>query len=275
MKKKIIKIIDSIPLLKKIKQFIYRIYLFIKYTIDFGLENAFSMNILMNSVNKKSKKIIKINIPHIKTPVYIRKGTTDILVFNQIFIKKPYKFTQSFKAPFIIDLGANVGYTILNFLKNYPDAEIVAVEPDEGNFDILKMNLKSYKSVQLFKTAIWSRITFLKVFDIKGEEWGIQVKKCKKSDPAAFKAIDIKTILKKFKKEKIDILKIDVEGTEGVLFRENYKSWLNKTNVLIIELHDKYFKGCRTIFDKAISQFPFKIIKDHKEHVILIRDPLL
>ena len=67
--------------------------------------------------------------------------------------------------PFIIDCGANIGLSVI-YLKNlYPDAEIVAFEPDEQNFQLLQKNIASFgfKNVEARKEAVWTENTMASV----------------------------------------------------------------------------------------------------------------
>lgn len=73
-------------------------------------------------------------------------------------------------------------------------------------------------------------------------------------------AISILDIMDFYKIEYIDILKIDIEGSEMELFENNYEGWLSKTKVLIIELHDSKRNGASKSFFKAISNYNFTMI---------------
>jgi predicted O-methyltransferase YrrM len=63
-----------------------------------------------------------------------------------IFLKaKIYRFNSLITKPLILDCGANVGVSVLYFKRLYPDAEIIAFEPDEDVFAILKQNYEESK----------------------------------------------------------------------------------------------------------------------------------
>src|SRR6266404_2067922 len=51
---------------------------------------------------------------------------------HEIFISKIYD-QQLDKRPYIIDCGANIGLSIIYMKQRYPEAEILAFEPDEKN----------------------------------------------------------------------------------------------------------------------------------------------
>jgi hypothetical protein len=50
----------------------------------------------------------------------------------------------------------------------------------------------------------------------------------------------------------IDLLKLDIEGSERELFSENV-SWLDQVGEIVIELHDCYRPGCAKAFYSAVA----------------------
>ena len=84
-------------------------------------------------------------------PVVIRKGTTDIEVFKAIFVRRNYRFPVDIKPKLIIDGGAYVGYSSLYFSLKYPQAIIIAVEPDNSNFEMLEKNTINFPNIRQSK----------------------------------------------------------------------------------------------------------------------------
>jgi hypothetical protein len=74
--------------------------------------------------------------------VGLRLQSTDIPTFRQIFVDNEYDtpFLPD-DARVIVDLGANVGYAAVYFGLKYPQAKILAVEPDEENCLALAANV--------------------------------------------------------------------------------------------------------------------------------------
>ena len=60
--------------------------------------------------------------------------------------------------------------------------------------------------------------------------------------------------MEKMKWRHIDILKLDIETSEKKVFLDNYESWLPKTKMVIIELHDFMEEGCSRSFFTAINK---------------------
>jgi FkbM family methyltransferase len=195
----------------------------------------------------------KLYSPEARYPVLCRRKSTDILVFGQIFAYREYRCLDEITNPkLIIDCGANIGCSSSYFLTRFPDAKVIAIEPDPDNFKILEMNLAPYKDrVQPLKAAIWSHSG--KVALGEGETWSRKVKEISGNDDNdnTVPSVDIGTLLDESGHERISILKIDVEGAEKDIFSSNFHSWLSRTDNLVIELHGA---ECTSIVEKAMSE---------------------
>ncbi len=193
-----------------------------------------------------------IQLEHIKSPFFLRKNTSDIAVFDQIFLQEQYDIRFSFIPSVIIDAGANIGlYSI--FSKNkFPNAKIVCIESSLENFKILKNNLASYNDIFILNEGLWNTNTLLTVIDNQLGFSSLSVKE--DVNNGSIKAITINTLMEKFGMAHIDILKIDIEGSEDALFFKNYETWLPKVRVIIIELHDWLLPGKSKPFFKAIQK---------------------
>ncbi|AWI87073.1 FkbM family methyltransferase [Methylobacterium sp. DM1] len=194
---------------------------------------------------------------HLASPVAFRPQTSDMDVFSQIFVEREYQAIDSVKsAELILDCGANVGYSSAYFLSRFPQAMVIAVEPEIGNFRQLRINTKNYGTrIRSINAGIWSKEARLSILPTKiGDEWGFQVRE----DPeGAIPAIDIQTLLNSSGHPRISILKVDVEGSEIEIFSNNY-AWIDVTDVIVIELHGH---ECETTFFKAIEGKGFDIAR--------------
>jgi FkbM family methyltransferase len=196
-----------------------------------------------------------------KFPLRCRPGTSDLDVFVQIFIQREYRCLDDVaEARFIVDCGANVGYSSAYLLTRYPTARLVAVEPDRGNFAMLEANLAPYGArARAIQTGVWSHSTGLVPDEAPfrdGREWSRTFREVRPGETPAMAATDIATILASSGEPRISILKIDVEGAERVVFAENTAAWLPKVDNLVIELHDA---EAESIFDCAIAPEGFEV----------------
>ncbi len=244
------------------KRFQFELSRFIKSCKTIGCFAAIQYE-LVRIVFKFFRKsgYFKIFIKGHKFPIYGRFNTSDLNVFGQIFIEQQYSCKLDLKEPNnIVDCGAYVGYSSLFFLIKYPHSQVVAVEPDGRSFIVAQKNLAPYSQrVSLIASAIWpyeAELIMSKGND--GREWSMQVRQCRKEDAAQIKSITMQKILEKLGTDAIDLLKIDIEGSECEVFKEGYTQWLDKTRNIIIELHGEENEE---IFLKAMSSHTCNITK--------------
>ena len=62
----------------------------------------------------------------------------------EIFGREIYKFSAPDKSPFILDIGSNIGMSMIYFKYLFEGARIIGFEPDPKIFDILVKNLRSF-----------------------------------------------------------------------------------------------------------------------------------
>ncbi|MEZ4733813.1 MAG: FkbM family methyltransferase [Caldilineaceae bacterium] len=225
---------------------------FVRYAVwRFGLEK------LLN----REKFTYVMKSPKSAVPLLCRHNTSDIQVFRQVFVDCEYACLDDINSPkFIVDCGANVGYTSAYLLTKFPDAFLIGIEPDPHNFRLIEANLKPFEDrVRLLNAAVWSQAANL-VFDSNrlsdGQESARRVQETTAWEGVLVKAIDIGTILDESKYNRISILKIDIEGAENVIFSANYEAWINKVDNIVIELHSEESKE---IFFRAIADLHFHI----------------
>src|ERR1700730_16557007 len=83
------------------------------------------------------KQRIQIKPPGSLAPIELRARTTDVTVFEQVFVVRQYETEMPKRPRLIIDGGAHIGCATSFFANKYPDAVIISVEPDAENFDLL------------------------------------------------------------------------------------------------------------------------------------------
>jgi FkbM family methyltransferase len=230
-------------------------YLFksLKYYSKFGI-NGF---IFISKIYWSDKGIIKFSNKKIKNPIYLRNNSTDYNTFSQIFYSEEYNFSFVGAPKVIVDCGANIGLSAVYFKNRFPDAKIIAIEPDNGNFEFLLKNTECYPDIICIKAGIWSFSTNLEIVDLNVGEWGYMVKPVEFSTESTIEGISLKEIIESYNLEYIDILKVDIEGSEKELFEAGQDEWLPYINTLIVETHDRFKKGTAKSIFKALIKYDF------------------
>ncbi len=204
--------------------------------------------------------------------VFLRTFSGDIAIFYEIFWNSVYQLPdECYKnTNTIVDLGANIGMATLYFRHQCPDAFIYSVEPEESNFKLLLKNLKSgilKQNIIPLQAAIDSEDGEASI-QINGLLYNSSITAANKNY-ATIKTISMQTLCNRFNIERIDILKIDIEGTEKRLF-EGDIDWLEKVKYLLIEFHSDVIKAfCMEIL--ISKNFTVYLIKTANENSLLFR----
>lgn len=173
------------------------------------------------------------------SPIWFSNAHALFYSYDEIFRNEVYAFNARSLSPVIIDAGANIGLSIIYFKKRFPDCRIVAFEPDPSIFDLLKKNVsvRSYKDVDLRQEAAWIRDEDLTFYSEGSLAGSIKVDYVNAGNKNTIKAIRFKDVLSKF--DKIDFLKIDIEGAESEVLSD-VESELNRCEFLFFEYHSTY-----------------------------------
>lgn len=230
--KKLKKLINKyLPFLKFIK------YLIIGRKIFICKQDIINFCHLTDNIfTNKNNKIYELHAREAgRDPLLCRMGTSDVGVFWNCFYKKFHLPPINLENPkIIIDLGANVGYTTRHFSYLFPDAKIIAIEMDKDNYELAKKNLDNNNNIILLNAAIWSSDGNI-FYTGHGDFAHITESNAKylKSAPA----ISFKTLIQKFNLERIDYIKMDIEGAEREIFNSNL-DWLDIVFSISLEYHD-------------------------------------
>lgn len=249
--------------------------MFKKVQFYLALYKRFGIRSLRFLIIAKFKKdeLINIRIPGFKTTIRLSNFTTDVTTLFQIFFAGEYNITLDKAPKFIIDCGANIGLSAVYFAHQYPTAMVIAIEPDAENFKYLIQNTLAYPNVHCIRKAIWPRMAQLEIVDPGTGNWGLQTRELSHASIASVDAITLDAILIQWQIEKIDLLKIDIEGAEKELFSSNHAGWLSKTAVMTIELHDFFDPTISPVFEAAIA--PYHFTKYYLGENLVCKSPLL
>jgi FkbM family methyltransferase len=202
--------------------------------------------------------------PH---PVIGRFNTSDLTVFEQIFVREEHRWAQVLKPcpdMLILDCGANVGYSVIYFLRMFPEATVIAIEPDKENFAVLEANLnQSSPNVVTLNAAVWSSNADLNCGNMgfrDGMHWARQVSVPTNGEKGSTPGLTIPHLLQISGQARISILKMDIEGAEAEVFSNAPDTWLSHVDAFAIELHDDTsFGDARRIVLSSLPQDQFVI----------------
>ena len=188
---------------------------------------------------------VEFKLPQLNHPVWIRPGTTDANEVVHTVVREAYgSLLPEGPVRLIVDAGANIGDTTVWYLNKFPDATVVALEPDVENHALLVRNCNPYGTRAIpLNAALWPTNRKLALHR-SGMASGHSVSASPNPSPEdATEGVPIPALLASINKrgaaaiDAIDILKCDIEGAEVQVFGESSDEWLPKIRCILIEIH--------------------------------------
>lgn len=215
------------------------------------------------------------NFPGVWSPLILRNTYADRATFFQCLVKRQYdfrhfehfdRFKQNYQQliangiqPLILDGGANIGFASVWFAVNFPEALILAVEPDENNFEFLKRNVRPFEGrVIPIRAALWPERSRLHILNPQSGAAAFQVQP---EATGEIEAVSPADLLEEINGNRFCIVKIDVEGAQKYLFSRN-TNWVADVDVIMIELDDWLFPwtGNSLPFFRCLSSYSFDFV---------------
>ena len=216
-------------------------------------------------------QVISFRHSSLRYPVYIRNNSSDMAVFGMIFNDRGYQCDVDFEPKVIVDCGANIGLAAVYFKNRFPNAKVIAVEPEKENFELMVKNLEQYPDVHCLRSGVWGKDANLVVEDIGNGNWGWVVREVDAPGANTIPAVSIGKIMEMYNLTGIDILKIDIEGSEVDVFSRNYEQWLPAVKIIMIELHDRIIQGAAKSFFETLVKYNFILAHRGECHIIYMK----
>lgn len=155
----------------------------------------------------------------------------------------PTFFTPRSDRPLVIDCGANIGVTLLEWKHRWPGAEVLCFEPDPHAFRLLQMNVdrNDIPSVRCIQAAVSDHSGTATLYgeiaaggDARGNSidpsWGRRPG----SDEVQVQCVQLSAYLRE---RPVDFLKLDIEGLEERVLTE-IRGHLPQVEALYVEVHE-------------------------------------
>jgi FkbM family methyltransferase len=237
------------------------------YAAIFGYARGASLLLTSRRASKLGQRM-EVMLPGTDIPLTLRLGTSDISVFKEIFIDLEYGWVFNKSPSVIVDVGGYIGLSAAFFAHTYPEAMIIAIEPDAQNYELLRLNTTRFPNVHAVRAAVWKESGTISLTDPGFGAWGLQVSESHApltgGDP--IRAVTIDEIREEFDLDRIHLLKVDVEGSEKEIF-STADSWIPSVDAICIELHDRFKIGCSRSFFMAVQDFPSEL---HRNEDVLV-----
>lgn len=148
-----------------------------------------------------------------------------------------YEFDSNNTKPVIIDCGANIGISVVYFKRLYPNAKIIAFEPDPVLFSLLSKNISNFafENIELRQAAVWVNDKGVD-FRQEGGHSGRIAENKNDDTVVSVPSVCLRSLLESV--DSVNMLKMDIEGAEAaVLF--DCGQMLKKCEHVFIEYHSR------------------------------------
>lgn len=188
---------------------------------------------------------------------------------SEIFTNDCYYFESDNPNPLIIDVGAYVGISVLYFKHIYPNSRIVAFEPNPEAAKLLRENvfINELEDIEIHESAITDSdgekdiyidntgMDRYSVASFKKDAWNGEVKS---------KKLRVKTAeIGKYLKQEVDLLKLDVEGSEQAILN-GIRRYLPNIKNMILEYHPTENQNLKKIIDMLKKKYDIEILYEGK-----------
>jgi len=213
-----------------------------------GLETSMTLRRLQAST-APPLPAVPVTFRGMRHPLLVRPGTEDAGMVTSTIVREEYgQFEPAVDPEWMIDAGTYIGDTSAYFLSRFPRLKVIALEPNPPAFEMARQNLAPYGGrATLLPKALWTGDQRLRF----GGDFGgasIQATGCE------VEATSIPSLLNEFAIPRLDILKMDIEGAEELIFASNPEGWLARVELLIIEIHGP---AAQSVVFRALQQNGF------------------
>ncbi|MGH2980189.1 MAG: FkbM family methyltransferase [Solirubrobacterales bacterium] len=169
-----------------------------------------------------------------QTVRFVVSALSDLLVLRDTFLFDDFrKYTGDPRV--IVDLGSNIGATVVYFRLKYPEASIVAVEPDPFAFEKLRRNTAGFEGIELRNVAVTAEPGQVTLYQ-HSQSWGSSLFEWwQGATPVSVPAQTLDGLIAELGLERIDLLKIDIEGAEFQVLPSSRQ--LHRVQAIIGEIH--------------------------------------
>lgn len=262
------------------------------YIRNFGIYDGIRLIYKIESIFNtplKSDKISTHYLANYDKHIYLRDCIADHATFWQCLVKNQYDFkhfpqsdrlnaeynklVNSGQTPLIIDCGGNIGLASFWYANRFPEAKIVVIEPDQKNLEVLKLNLNCFGDrIVILKGGIWNEEGFLKISNPESGPAAYRLETVDNESDDSIRCYTVTEICEMVNIDKAFIVKIDIEGSQKHLFKDNTE-WVKNTNLITLELDDWLlpWQGTSRNFFSCLSQYPFDYLLNG-ESILCFRD---
>ena len=186
--------------------------------------------------------LVRLRLGPSRLPIWVRPYTSDQNVAINLHLRDEYGCVKQFVSNprTILDLGVNIGASLLLWSTWYPGSAVVGVEPDACNLAIAKLNVASLLGgrLTLHQAGIHDKPGDL-YLSLHHDPWAISTSELPQEGSSRIRAVTVEDLLATLPEGRAGLLKCDVEGAERVIFA-SCDGWIDRVDWIVVETHRPY-----------------------------------
>jgi FkbM family methyltransferase len=188
------------------------------------------------TIKSNNGEVVTLKLNSLRHPFTIRRIQSHAGGIIQNVLRGEYDAYPPIDEPeFIIDAGAFIGDLTCHWATRYPEAMIIALEPNPDNYSYALRNTLPYAAkVKLLNQGLWSVSGKL---GVTGDEMCSRLVESTDSMGEIVEVVDIPSLISRYSLPRIDILKLDIEGAERQVLNAESARWLPMVKLAIVEMH--------------------------------------
>jgi FkbM family methyltransferase len=176
-------------------------------------------------------------------------------LLKDVYIGAPYALSLT-SAETIFDVGANCGFATLFYKATYPEAHIVAIEPQPRERALLSkaIAINKLRAVSILPCAVGATAGKA-ILNTHDDNSVISSMSDSRAGEGHKVEVEVATLSSILPKSPIDILKLDIEGAEVDVLRELYNSRAlgpDKIRNIVMEYH-RFDSTCVSALPEILS----------------------
>jgi len=158
---------------------------------------------------------------------------------GEILHEQPYRLHHRLPpAPVILDAGANIGIATLWFRAHYPGAEVHSFEPASENFALLRQNVAGLPRSHCLHSALGDSEDDVRLAMPGGYSDNRITAEATEAPTEVVRCTTGAAYLERMGLERVDLLKLDVEGYETEVVR-GFAKHLSRVKAIVGEVHER------------------------------------
>jgi len=193
---------------------------------------------------------------------------TQLLAFKDVFLDEDYRVGRDIAPRVIVDLGSNVGASLIYFRLCYPYARLIGVEADPVTFKRLQRNVAQFHGIEVVNAAVARESGMMPFLRYSGSSWANSLIPLWERTGQGHIA---GRPLRRYGLMSVDLLKMDIEGAEWQVL-PNFRQ-LDKVRTIIGEIHRIDQEAPRGLLE-CLSDFRVAVVAEahHVAHFVATRD---